>query len=390
MADLTLYYVTNRNHIGKDRWSPEEYGSDFSADGIENLRFGKVILQADERQIKDYLNTATDDKGIGDGINLASYLEKQFRANGKIRVFIEDLTGKTPRYGSQEMYEEVKAKMMASTDTMIYTHGYAVSWYSAVARALSLQLILSKRDEGIENQKVLIILFTWPSDGRYVIAKDAKPDEIINQQRHMSAYRSDRVEAEASGGALARGILKLRDLFIEMRNKGEEPCNQSIHLLCHSMGNYVLQNALSKIANHTSTSALPSLFEHIFLCSADADDTVLEPDQPMGILHQLASSVSIYYNREDKALWLSDKLKGNPDRLGTNGAARPAAIHKKIHQIDCTSIVQEGILASEHSYYMYGKTNCDIRLSIANISHYDLEKRKRKQIGNFTNEWRLV
>lgn len=383
MVNLILYYVTNRNHVGEPQETPDGYGSGFSADGVDNLRFGKVTVQADEDRINGYLTTTISDKGEGDGIKLAEYLEKQLKDNGKINAFAEILTDETQKLGSQEMFEEVKSKMMASTDAVIYVHGYAVSWYSAVASALSFQEMLNKKEDNIEKQDVVVILFTWPSDGRYVLADDIT-------KLHLSAYRSDRAEAEASGKALGRGILKLRDFFIDMRKKRETPCDQSIHMLCHSMGNYVLQNALSKIANHTPTSALPSLFEHIFLCSADVDDDVLETEQPMGFLHQLASSVSIYYNREDKALWFSNNVKGNPDRLGTNGAARPAAIHKKIHQIDCTSVIQEGILGIEHSYYMYGKTNRDIRLSIANINHYNLEKRKRAQIGNFTNEWKLV
>lgn len=105
----------------------------------------------------------------------------------------------------------------------------------------------------------------------------------------------------------------------------------------------------------------------------------------MGTLHQLAYSVSVYCNRWDKALLLSDILKGNPDRLGTNGTATTASVHKKIHQIDCTSII-----GTEHSYYIYGKTNRDIRVSIASIEHNDLEKRQRKQVNNLKNEWQLV
>lgn len=383
MIALTLYYVTNRNHVGKNQWMPDGYGAGFSADGVENLRFGKVMIQADEQQINQYLNAVSSDKGTGDGNGLTDYMKGQFKANGKISAFAEVLPDGTHRLGSLDMFKEVKAKMMKSTDTVIYVHGYAVSWHDAVANALSLQLMLNKRDENVTNQEVLVILFTWPSDGRYVLSEDAR--KLL-----LGAYRSDRAEAEVSGGALGRGILKLRDFFIEMRKTGEQVCNQSIHMICHSMGNYVLQNAISKIANNTPTSSMPSLFEHIFLCSADIDDTVLEPDQPVGILHQLASSVSIYYNREDKALWFSDKLKGNPDRLGTHGAARPAAIHKKINQIDCTSIIREGVIGNEHSYYMYGKTNHDIRLSIANVNHYDRTLRKRDQIGNFTNEWKLI
>ena len=39
---------------------------------------------------------------------------------------------------------------------------------------------------------------------------------------------------------------------------------------------------------------------------------------------------------------------------------------------------------------LYYVTNRDIRLSIANISHYDLVIRRRVQISNFTNEWKLT
>lgn len=383
MPELTLYYVTNRNHIGEKQWEPDKYGTDFSADGVENLRFGKVTVQAEEWQINQYVNAVSTDNGRGDGNSLTRYLKGQFEANGKINAFAEVLPDGTQRLSSVDMFKEVKTKMMKSTDTVIYVHGYAVSWHDAVANALSLQLMLNKKDENVESQEVLVILFTWPSDGRYVMSKDAR--KLL-----LGAYRSDRAEAEVSGGALGRGILKMRDFFIEMRKTGEVSCEQSIHMICHSMGNYVLENAISKIANNTPTAALPSLFEHIFLCSADVDDTVMEPEQPMGILYQLASSVSIYYNREDKALWFSNKLKGNPDRLGTHGAARPSAVHKKIHQVDCTTIVDEKIMSNEHSYYMYGKTNRDIRLSIANINHYDSTKREREQIGSFTNEWKLI
>jgi len=116
--------------------------------------------------------------------------------------------------------------------------------------------MLNKKDENEENQKVIVILFTWPSDGRYVLAEDAR-------RIFLGAYRSDRIEAQASGAALGRGILKLRDFFIDMRKTGQQPCKQCIHMICHSMGNYVLQNALITIANNTPTSALPALFVNI-------------------------------------------------------------------------------------------------------------------------------
>ena len=46
MATLTLYYATNRNYEGEDRWHPDSYGTKFSDDGMENLRFGFVSVDA--------------------------------------------------------------------------------------------------------------------------------------------------------------------------------------------------------------------------------------------------------------------------------------------------------------------------------------------------------
>ena len=51
MTTLNLFYATNRRHQGDNRWSPDAYGTDFSSDGQENLRFGKVSFAADEDKI---------------------------------------------------------------------------------------------------------------------------------------------------------------------------------------------------------------------------------------------------------------------------------------------------------------------------------------------------
>ena len=42
MNTLTLYYGTNRGHLGSQRFSPTGYGPKFSGDGAENLRFGNL------------------------------------------------------------------------------------------------------------------------------------------------------------------------------------------------------------------------------------------------------------------------------------------------------------------------------------------------------------
>ena len=64
MVELKLYYATNRNHIG-NRWHPKSYGTKFSNDGMENLRFGLVRVSADDKIISKHLTTKMKDCGVG-------------------------------------------------------------------------------------------------------------------------------------------------------------------------------------------------------------------------------------------------------------------------------------------------------------------------------------
>jgi esterase/lipase superfamily enzyme len=218
------------------------------------------------------------------------------------------------------------------------------------------------------------VLFTWPSDGSMFPYR---------------AYKADRADARDSGYAVGRAFLKLRDFLIKLRedvrNSRATLCEQDIHLLCHSMGNYVLQNALQRLEEYTAGAVLPRIFEHIFLCAADVDDDVLEENQSMWRLDELAHSISIYYNRGDKALLISDITKANAERLGSNGAARPFALHNKIHQIDCTQVVSGFV---EHSYFLSGIVNGDIKRSIDGVQQ-DSRERDRETTGELPNVWRM-
>jgi len=379
MKALSLFYATNRKHEGKDRFRPEGYGTKFSDDGSENLRFGKLTVQADERRINEFLNAPVGE-GIGKGDDLADYFTSR-ASSAKIQAYRErinpeyaDIHQPNKQLGSTTMFNELKGCMRKHTDVLVYIHGYNVSWASAVGSALSFQEMLNQSRDRDPSQGVLVVLFTWPSDGM------ALP---------FVSYKSDRTDARGSGYAIGRGFLKLADYLVMLRDRsrgGERLCDQDIHLLCHSMGNYVLRNALERMALFTPRSVLPRIFEHVFLCAADVDDNVLEPDQEMGSLHELARSISVYHNRGDTALHVSDYTKGNPDRLGTSGAARPALLHNKVHQIDCSPIVHGFV---EHNYYLSGNVNADIRLSIDGVAHED-PRRRRKKMGMVDGVWTMT
>lgn len=378
MAKLTLYYATNRKHIGKDRWHPDGYGPDFSSDGMENLRFGRVTLDADAKQVTKFL--AQDcGFGRGNGDDLASYFEEQLIKRPKafsIDAFEENLDRSvsdnkqpdTAVWGSAAMFQELQDQMLAKKDVVLFVHGYNVSWTEAVASALALQCMLNHPDDE-EAQDTRVVLFSWPSDGSMM---------------PFAAYRSDRADARGSAGAFGRGILKVRDFLARLRREDTARCDQEIHLLCHSMGNYVLEGALDRIAKHSPGPAMPRLFANVFLCAADVDDTALEHGQPLCRLHEITRSVTVYHNKGDIALFVSDVTKGNPDRLGQTGAARPHLLHTKIEQVDCTPIVT-GLV--EHSYYANGRVCEDIRQSITNLAADD--KRRNRKRTTTPNRWEI-
>lgn len=404
---ITIYYATNRGHEGARRFSPNRYGSGFSADGMENLRFGRVGFEADDGRVATLLARHRDYTGPGDGEALQEYFAKCVRASQVITAYEEAPPGagaggtsaaRPP--GSLSMFSDLRTDMQQGRDMLVLIHGFNVSWEEAVATAAALEAILNRHDpEDSPNQPVRVLLFTWPSDGRAI---------------PWASYRSDRSDAQGTAGALGRALLKVRDYLhtvgreiledrVEVRDLRRklagapradvdraiaqrhvtELCGQRIHLLAHSMGNYVLQSALARIWDFSPGDQMPRLFDQVFLCAADVDDDVLEIGKPMERLHQIAQSVAVYHNADDNALRISDFTKGNPDRLGQRGAARPQALHQKIYQIDCTRAVSG---PTQHSYYTNGIVARDIRRAIERRSP---QSRNLIQLPLARNAWQL-
>lgn len=380
MPETTLYFVTNRRHQGRDRWQPSGYGAEFSRDGAENLRFGRVTLPYDAARVAKHIAEDTG-FGTGHGGDLAAYLARQKRHatiepfREALRKDVADTRQPDKHFGSSRLLADLRDAMRSSCDVLVFVHGFNVSWWDALASAASLELMLGSR-AGTGAKPVRVVLFTWPSDGRSI---------------PYWSYFSDRGDAESSGAALGRAFLKLRDSLVEMRRQDrradEAPCRQSIHLLCHSMGNYVLQNALRRTKAFSVAGKPPRLFDQIFLCAPDVADDVFDPQQPFRRLPETAEQVTIYHNRGDLAMPISDYSKGNTDRLGWRGASRPADLDGRVHQVDCSAIVS-GLV--EHSYYLCGRVNDDIRRSVDGLAADDAG-RSRAAVGHgWPNVWRLT
>ncbi len=291
-----IYFITNRNPNKKSK--PTGFGRYFNPDGMACLRFGSAQKKAG----KTIISTATE----------------------KLQVNAEG-TAEDPqrsRYGSQKVFAELQESMREQQrDTLIFVHGYNNSFRDSLRSGFQL----AKQFPNMN-----IVVFSWPSDGSML---------------PWLAYSSDRDDAAASGPALARGLLKFTDYLCDVSK--DTGCDQRIHLLAHSMGVYVLRHSLQYY--RSQTARLTRVLEQIILIAADEDSDAFEFEYKLKSLPQLAEKVSVYFNRQDRVMALSDLSKGNPERLGQAGLQLPFNVPAKVCQIDCSRVV--GGLA-EHNYHL--------------------------------------
>lgn len=247
---------------------------------------------------------------------------------GTVEVADDNTVGKPTVFpnkektGSMALFEELRGDMKTcGRDTVIYIHGFNNDFNDSVREGAELSRALG----GAYN----VVVFSWPSNGK-----------TLN-------YYPDRHDAEMSGLGFARGLLKFKD-FIDHLSR-ESACDRKMHLIAHSMGNYVLRHALQKMKQIEGYAAAPRLFEQVVLAAADEDADALTLEHKLGNLSNLCSRLNVYFNNGDTALVVSDKVKGNPDRLGHDGPSKPWDITQKTVLIDVSRVVTGGI-DMQHAY----------------------------------------
>ncbi len=314
---MKISFATNRNAIPSID-SPADFGKGFSPDGLADLAFGI--------------------------------------AEGSSTGFTLSMLGTPDQKGSAALFDALKKDMAQNgRDTLIMIHGFNVCFQDAVKGAFHFA-------EAYPDLNLNICLFSWPSEGG-IFYKD---------------YFDDRHNAEASGLAIARGILKLVDFL----RKVENPCGQKMFLLAHSMGNWALQNALQKIK--AQLPAMPRVFSKIILAAADVDADALEFPEKLGDLPKLGEDVIVYLNRGDKALFVSSSTKGNPARLGHDGPAHPNNLPGNVSAVDISAVPGFGVEGFiGHGYYSSSaEVENDLRQVIKGIAPHLVQGRNYVPYNN--------
>jgi esterase/lipase superfamily enzyme len=297
----TVFFATNRNPNRTQ--TPTDFGSTFSPEGLDDLRFGWAEVPDDPHGAIE-VNTTRE--------------QLENRQPGRQRL------------GSREVFAQVWRKMgNHQRDTMVYVHGFDFTFIEALRRTAEL-----KRWYGTGTGKPMNwIVFSWPSDGR---------------KTPFKSYHSDRRDVEASGVAMGRGILKAADFVREIQR--EDFCRQRIHLMAHSMGNYALRHAVQSMRDFVGDQ-LPRLFDEALLMAADEDNDALGHDLKLAPLERVARRVTTYYNAQDLALVVSDWTKMNPDRLGGAGPRDVDPLPPKFINVNCAPAVDWSEDPTGHQYY---------------------------------------
>lgn len=323
-----VYFGTNRNPIGGE--PPSNFGKQFSKNGLVDLRFGWADVEDGKitaiKVAEEKLDVPQQDLDKGD-------LSKQ-------------------RLGSEMVFDMVRKDMIArKADLLLYIHGFDFSFKDAIQRAAQVAEFYALRP-------MVMFVFTWPGDG---------------SKLPLLAYASDRDDAKASGAALGRGMQKLAHYL-----RGTSPqdyCGQNMHLMAHSMGNYATRQAVQAVAASAGGN-IRRLFDQALLMAADEDDDAMELEFKLLPLARMCKRVTAYINPDDLALVISDKTKGNPDRLGASGPHNSWAVPDKVSVVNVQKVLQPGEDRTGHQYYRLNeKVKADVLRVLAGEESGDIAGR---------------
>lgn len=247
-------------------------------------------------------------------------------------IFSKALTAETSQFPKVDSMEHEQQKHVT-----LFVHGYNNDWKDAAIRYKQItDDIHTKNDLGI------CILFTWPSNG---------------QTAH---YLADRDDARASGPALSQVFNLLYDQAMKMQllaSRSNVTCNAKVSVIAHSMGNWVLQNALKYTWERYNKPLLVSLINQCVMVAADVDNDLFAGGDAVGGgasegMANLCYRITALYTRKDSVLGMSAGLKHfGKRRLGRSGLDREVAQPDNVWDCDCSTLFKPGEKNFHSAYF---------------------------------------
>lgn len=239
-----------------------------------------------------------------------------------------------------EFLEAVNSQLGRSRqhDLLVFVHGFNVSFDSAVIR--TAQVALDMPFNGA------VVAYCWPSQGGVF---NYDEDEPINK---------------SSVGPFTQ--------FLTLLRQGVPP-ETRINIVVHSMGNRIVMQSLSELAEGSEIAASQSAnrkpFANVALCAPDVGHADFQAWAP-GVV-AMADRVSLYSSAGDSALIVSKGLHG--ERRA--GDAWEPAICPGVETIDCSRIDMSFM---GHSYY---GSNTDVLADLFMLLKEDLPAARRPHLS---------
>jgi esterase/lipase superfamily enzyme len=222
----------------------------------------------------------------------------------------------------------------------LFVHGYNVDWQDAAHRYEKLcgQLFSGDGSMGI------CISFDWPSLGSVL------------------GYLPDRAHARACATDLADTLSSLYDWLLAKQAAAEadpkKACRAKVSLIAHSMGNYLMQKAMTSAWTRKNQPLRASLINQLLMVAADIDNNVFEATAEDGsdgnAVANLTYRATALYSGRDEVLGMSAGLKHfGTRRLGRSGlAVRPPAATDNVWDADCSTFFARDVSGKDiHSAY---------------------------------------
>ena len=217
------------------------------------------------------------------------------------------------------------ASRLTSNDLLVFIHGYNTSFSSAAIRCAQLAHDTNFRGEAV--------FFSWPSEGRVL------------------AYKIDKERAEENFKPLANF---LQDIRLNTEKK--------IHLVAHSMGTYILTNALvtldqrmnieGGLLKSKSEKVEGKLFGQIILAAPDIAKDDYHKKFSEHNLANLADRITLYSTENDRVLDVSQLVNthiegANQPRLGDS--QKSFSVIKGMDTVDARQEIPDQFFG--HSFY---------------------------------------
>lgn len=220
----------------------------------------------------------------------------------------------------------------------LFVHGYNNDWKDAAIRYQKINDALYAGSGGLG----ICVLFTWPSNG---------------QTAH---YLSDRDDARASGQALSQALNLLYDhatMMEVLASQSRAVCKAKVSVIAHSMGNWVLQNALKYTWERYNKPLLVSLINQCVMVAADVDNDLfaggeaITTDGAEGMAN-LCYRITALYSGKDSVLGVSAGLKHfGKRRLGRSGLDKEVKVSDNVWDFDCSALFKPGEKDIHSAYF---------------------------------------